>query len=355
MFRLYRLLLFLLSFTHAKGQARQMDTLVDVAGYKIHFHIVKGKGIPILFEAGGGNDGTVWNDLLQPIATITEATLITYDRVGLGKSTHENKLQSVIVGTNTLEAALIQLGYNGDIILVAHSRGALYATLYTARHPEKVKMAVLIDGSSACDCRQNLTTLNGQDPVLKTLSIPVSVPVMALVSYYTPFYSQPGKDGWKGCHQDFVAEASNRIGIVAYGCGHYIFKDNPALVINVIAEAYSKIVNKDRSGDIARRGLMYAIEGANELKKKETDYRNSEDDLNTWGYSLLGEGKMQEALKVFQLNVILYPLSWNVYDSYGEALLKNGQKEDAIKMYQKSVELNPSNDNGKNILKQNSN
>jgi len=63
--------------------------------------------------------------------------------------------------------------------------------------------------------------------------------------------------------------------MVAYGCGHYIFKDNPALATNVIAEAYSKIVNKGRSADIARRGLVYAIEGTNNLKKMEADYRHT--------------------------------------------------------------------------------
>ena len=49
-----------------------------------------------------------------------------------------------------LEAALSQLGYDGNIMLVAHSYGALYAALYAARHPTLVKAAVFIDGSSAC-------------------------------------------------------------------------------------------------------------------------------------------------------------------------------------------------------------
>jgi len=348
-FQLFAALFFCLSKSNAQ---LRVDTIVHVGGYGIHFNIIKGKGIPILFEAGAGNDGSVWNDLLKPIATITEATLITYDRIGSGKSSADTSWRSIAAGIRLLEAGLRQLGYNGDIMLVAHSRGALYATTYANRNPAKVKTAVLIDGSSACSCQLNLTTVMGQDTVLKTLPFPHSVPVVAIVSDYTPFPGQPGRDNWRDCHRKFVAEASNRIGIIAYGCGHYIFKDNPILAINVIAEAYSKIVNRDQSGGIAQRGLLYAIEGANQLKKKDADYQHSEDDLNDWGYALVGEGKMQEALKVFQLNVILYPLSWNVYDSYGEALLKNGQKEEAIKMYQKSVELNPDNEGAKKILKQ---
>ena len=339
-------------FIPTKSDAQQrMDTLLQIDGYSMHFTIIKGKGIPILFEAGAGNDGSIWNDVLKPIATITEATLITYDRIGQGQSSHDTNWRSIAAGVTLLEKGLQQLGYNGEMMWVAHSRGALYATTYANKHPEKVKMAVLIDGSSACNCRLNLTIVRGADTILKSLAFPHSVPVIALVSDYSPFANRPG-NGWKDCHTKFVAEAPNRTGIIAYGCGHYIFKDNPALAINVIAEAYSKVMDKDRAGDIARRGLRYGVEGANQLKKKDADSLHSEDDLNNWGYSLSEEGKMQEALKVFQLNTILYPSSWNVYDSYGEALLKAGQKDEAIKMYKKSLELNPSSESGKKMLEQ---
>ena len=38
----------------SKSQA--IDTMIDVGGYKLHFNIIRGKGIPILFEAGAGDD-----------------------------------------------------------------------------------------------------------------------------------------------------------------------------------------------------------------------------------------------------------------------------------------------------------
>jgi pimeloyl-ACP methyl ester carboxylesterase len=191
----------------------------------LHFNIIKGKGIPILFEAGAGNDGSVWNELLKPITGITGTTLITYDRVGLGKSSADTSRRSIADGIRLLEEGLRQLGYNGAIMLVAHSRGALYATTYANRNPQKVKIAVLIDGSSACSCQLNLTTVKYQDTVLKTLSFPHAVQVVAHVSDDAPFGSQADKANWKDCQRKFVAAAPNRTGIVAYGCGHYIFKD----------------------------------------------------------------------------------------------------------------------------------
>ena len=68
------------------GQAQTIDTLIDVGGHKLHFNIIKGKGFPILFESGNGDDGSVWKPILQDIYKATNATLITYDRAGLGQS-----------------------------------------------------------------------------------------------------------------------------------------------------------------------------------------------------------------------------------------------------------------------------
>jgi tetratricopeptide (TPR) repeat protein len=190
---------------------------------------------------------------------------------------------------------------------------------------------------------------------MNTLSFPASVPGRDIVSDYTPFNTPFEKDAWKRCHKEFVTEASNRTGILAAECEHNIVNANPALFINVVALAYSRIVSQAEAAEVIRKGLTYAVEGANQLKKNEVVYRHSEDDLNNWGYALLQQGKIKQSLQVFKLNVSLYPSNWNVYDSYGEALLKDGQKEESIKMYQKSVELNPNNDNGKKMLKQLSN
>lgn len=40
-----------------KGFSQTGDTLIDVGTHRLHFHIIKGKGLPIVFESGGGDDG----------------------------------------------------------------------------------------------------------------------------------------------------------------------------------------------------------------------------------------------------------------------------------------------------------
>ncbi|MGB6151008.1 MAG: alpha/beta hydrolase, partial [Pricia sp.] len=105
--------------------SQTQDTLVDVGGYKIHFKVMKGKGTPILFEAGAGNDGSVWDNILEKTHKVTGTTLITYDRSGFGKSELKPNLQNdtdfgILNGLKELEMGLSRLGYDDEIILVSH-------------------------------------------------------------------------------------------------------------------------------------------------------------------------------------------------------------------------------------------
>lgn len=109
------------------AEAQTLDTLIDVGGYKLHFSITRGKGIPILFEAGGGDDASAWNGIIHPIAEITHATLITYDRIGFGKSGLDSNQHGIVKMIDGLETGLHKLGYWGNIMLVAHSQGAIYS------------------------------------------------------------------------------------------------------------------------------------------------------------------------------------------------------------------------------------
>lgn len=75
-----------------------------------------------------------------------------------------------------------------------------------------------------------------------------------------------------------------------------------------------------------------------------------EAEMNQLGYRFLQEGKVKEAVRLFTLNVISYPDSWNVYDSLGEAYLKDGQTDNAVNNYEKSLKLNPGNENAIRFL-----
>ena len=76
----------------------------------------------------------------------------------------------------------------------------------------------------------------------------------------------------------------------------------------------------------------------------------SEGDLNRLGYNLLGRQRLEDAVKIFQLNVELHPDYANGYDSLGEGYKYIGEFDLAIESYEKSLELDPDNRNGKRML-----
>jgi tetratricopeptide (TPR) repeat protein len=75
-----------------------------------------------------------------------------------------------------------------------------------------------------------------------------------------------------------------------------------------------------------------------------------QDDLNKLGYHLLGKGDKAAAIRVFQLNVELYPESANVYDSVGEAYAASEQRDLAIENYRKALSIDPNFESSKAAL-----
>ena len=72
--------------------------------------------------------------------------------------------------------------------------------------------------------------------------------------------------------------------------------------------------------------------------------------LNRLGYSYLNEDNIDASIAIFEINIKLFPDSWNVYDSYGEALREIGRFQESHDNYQKSVEINPQNQSGLNAI-----
>lgn len=61
--------------------------------------------------------------------------------------------------------------------------------------------------------------------------------------------------------------------------------------------------------------------------------------LNGLGYALLGAGRLDDAIVVFEYNVRQYPQSANVYDSLAEAFEKKGDRPQAIRNYARALSL----------------
>ena len=75
-----------------------------------------------------------------------------------------------------------------------------------------------------------------------------------------------------------------------------------------------------------------------------------EAEVNNWGYTLIHQKRIKDALEIFLLNVYLYPSSANAFDSLGEMYAELGDRELAIKNHEASLKLNPQNSNAKSQL-----
>ncbi|MEM7051005.1 MAG: alpha/beta hydrolase-fold protein [Acidobacteriota bacterium] len=64
-----------------------------------------------------------------------------------------------------------------------------------------------------------------------------------------------------------------------------------------------------------------------------------ENRVNNLGYAALGDGKVDEAIALFERNVRDYPDSANVYDSLGEGLEAAGRLEEARDNYRRAVSM----------------
>lgn len=287
-------------FSFYLGQSQSHDTLVDVGQYQLHFNIIKGTGTPILLESGSGNDSSVWKDLIPSIADLTGATIITYDRAGLGKSiinssNYHPEEHSMLDNVIALEDGLKLLGYDKDIIVVAHSLGGFYTTLFASRNQEKVKSTVFIDASLASFYTEAFVNkLNGviSDDFLKKVkddkiglyyeimniensiellrktNFPSTVPVYDLVASnpYNPFKNEDDKKRWVEGHQFFVKDQPNRTLITINNANHYAFKDKPNFITYQILKAYTNSLKASKAKGILLKTLDYSSKISNSIE-----------------------------------------------------------------------------------------
>jgi tetratricopeptide (TPR) repeat protein len=97
-------------------------------------------------------------------------------------------------------------------------------------------------------------------------------------------------------------------------------------------------------------GAEGAVAFVRQLQAAGTAEQVAEAVVNRMGYWLLGQDRIEEAIRLFELNVELYPEAWNVYDSLGEAQLEAGLRSQGLGNYRRSLELNPENDNARRVL-----
>ncbi|RQO80088.1 hypothetical protein DBR40_00255 [Pedobacter sp. KBW01] len=249
----------------------QVDTLLDVGSYKLHIKILKGKGAPILFESGGALDARQWDSISNILYNKLNATIITYDRQGFGKSELDTSKYTILDEVKGLEIAIKKLGYaNKNILLACHSLGTFYSSLYAFRHPHLVKGIIMLDPRlpSLADMRfarsvftkikrsdfrrediglyYVLARMEKNSDFIRGKNIPPNIPVLGIMAEQGPFDDKEENDRFQSDLKNLIGKRINANLVRAPGSSHNIPLDKPDLVISEISNFYKKYLNQSK-------------------------------------------------------------------------------------------------------------
>ncbi len=240
--------------------------MVDNGGHRLAFYVTRGHGSTIVLDAGGGEDSSYWKDLVPKLHAATGATVIAYDRAGLGKSDVVPGPWKVESAVSDLEAGLRQLGVTKNVTLVSHSQAGEIATYFAKDNPKTLSGAVLVDASlpplytdeeitrlAALNQpqveaakkdpdrprnRQLISIAESYVPMHRAyhkVAWPDAVPATVIVSEKTPFDGSPEDvRRWREAAAAFAGDGPGRKLVTAAGSSHDVPKDRPGLVLKEI-------------------------------------------------------------------------------------------------------------------------
>ncbi|QGI44116.1 alpha/beta fold hydrolase [Bacillus licheniformis] len=124
------------------------ERIYTVEGCMFYTKQRKGKkNATIIFEAGYGFSSTTWQPILSDIDE--DLGLFAYDRAGLGKSGPSTSKRTADQMVKELKALLAAADVKPPYLFVAHSFGAVIASLFASRYSDEVIGMVLLD--PACE------------------------------------------------------------------------------------------------------------------------------------------------------------------------------------------------------------
>ncbi len=134
-------------------QPGQLVTLAD--GRRINLRCEGTGPVTVVLDAGGGQFSLAWRKVQGHVAAF--ARVCAYDRAGYGFSDANTRPASAANIVDDLHQALGRAGIHPPLLLVGHSAGGAYATLYAELHPADVAGLVLVDPGFASENHDNAT------------------------------------------------------------------------------------------------------------------------------------------------------------------------------------------------------
>jgi len=264
------------------------DEMVKVGTHRLHIQC-QGKGSPVIVvETGSGVSSSKFLSLQQELAKTTRVCL--YDRAGYAPSETGPLPRDAGREVDELYTLLAAAKFEGPYVLVGHSLGALNAQVFASRYPQEVAGMVLMDpppldwllGKRFTDLReaalaqtedwQSMADQAGQSTEEKDQEAAVFLRTIAselqemfgetvrlLVSIDTfgdiPLAviasekANPQFGEESDAYQQFWIEQSRLLSqkstdgtfVLAEGCSHLMYEDNPDLVVNAVLDILSQV------------------------------------------------------------------------------------------------------------------
>ncbi len=242
--------------------------MITNAGHRLAFHVTQGNDHTIVLDSGGGEDSSQWDALVPRLRADTGATVITYDRAGLGRSDVVPGPWKVESAVSDLKSGLEQLGVTGNVTLVSHSQAGEVANHFAAENPKMLAGAVLVDANlpqfftdeeisrlvaasqpqvdaakqdpDKPENRQLISTADGFAPAHQAfheVSWPDSVPATVMVSEKTPFDDSPvDAQRWRDAAASFAQDGPDRTLVTVTGSSHEVPTDRPDVVLEEVED-----------------------------------------------------------------------------------------------------------------------
>ena len=237
---------------------------MDVGGRGVWVDVEGAGDVTVVFEAGGGNDSSVWAQIAPRVREAGTRTF-AYDRAGLGRSEPGPSPYSVDDEVAALRSALTWCGVTGPVVLTAHSYGAVIGLL-TASQDERVAGLVLVDAmvpgtTPASEVEAILATYRPQyDEVrrlapelartmiplmeaypetvarLDSVRLPAGLPIVDVVAETTATVTPHSAAIWREAHAAFVAGSAHRRSVLALGSSHQVMDDKPDVVVGAVLQ-----------------------------------------------------------------------------------------------------------------------
>jgi pimeloyl-ACP methyl ester carboxylesterase len=232
---------------------------------------VRGAGSPtVVFEAGGGEDSSVWAELESEVRERNRVRTMVYDRAGLGRSGPSPPPYRIDDEAEALRRELDRRHIEAPVVLVAHSYGGFVATIVAATDA-RIAGVVLVDANLADffddpQLERLLATYRPQFPALEQaapelarvmipliesypatvarvgeVDIPAATPTIDIVAERTWVETPEEIEAIRRAHRDFVAASPHRQAVFAEGSGHHVMRDRPGIVLDAVTQLVATV------------------------------------------------------------------------------------------------------------------